>query len=236
MCLQRGEADSLDIPADAAFGKGKRHPRLEMRDDSGVNLRVPRKVKVCSVGPGIHEPLQPVRAAGVILSQLLRVKEQPLPQILPEPCLALGFGQASERYQVVGLHAVEVVLALGIDGAEDGVGVGLAVNVRDAPVVPRDRGGLGLGGPAGAFRALCRGSGERQQQKQGVNASPQSRWLLKRTCCPASERVYVTGTAGSPPRSSGSVADGCPLPRPPWSRAPVLPAGSRRAPCRPAPG
>ena len=67
---------------------------------------------------------------------------------LPDGGLAFGFGGAAQSGEVVPLHAVEVVLALGVDHAEDGIGVGMAVDVSDAPIVADD-------GDASRFRLLA---------------------------------------------------------------------------------
>ena len=72
-----------------------------------------------------------------------------MPQILPDRALALRLGQPAHRVEVVGLDPVEVVLGLGVDHPEDRVGVGLPVDVGDAPVVPDDRDVARLGAPSG---------------------------------------------------------------------------------------
>ena len=112
------------------------------------------EVEVQSVGEGIHESLEPGRAAAVLRPQGVGVDEQPHAEIGVDRRRALGFRQAAERIQVVGLDAVEVVLGLGILHPEHRVGVGLPVHVRDAPVVPDDGDALRLPLPAGAVRAL----------------------------------------------------------------------------------
>lgn len=71
--------------------------------------------------------------------QFRGIQEQALPQILPERALALCLGQPPEVGEIVGLHAVEIVFGLRVDRAEHGIGVGLTLDVRDAPVITRDR-------------------------------------------------------------------------------------------------
>ena len=80
--------------------------------------------------------------------QLRGVDEELLAQVLVDFAFAFGFGEAAQGIEIVGLDAVEVVLGLGVDHAEDGVGVGLAGDVGDAPVVADDGdvGGFALRG------------------------------------------------------------------------------------------
>jgi hypothetical protein len=61
--------------------------------------------------------------------------EQLHPQVLINLRFALGLGHATQRSEVVHLHAIEVVLGLRVDHPEHRVGVALAVHMRDAPIV-----------------------------------------------------------------------------------------------------
>ena len=165
--LQFVERYALDIAADAAFAEAQRHPRFEMHDDARMHLGMGSEVVVQTIGPGIHQGLQPAGTLGVKLLEFHRVDEQPLAQVRPDRRLALGLGQPAQRVKVIGLHPIEVILGLRIGHAEHRVGVGLAVDVRDAPVVASDRDGLRLALPArfvGRVR-LCRGY--QAQGKQG---------------------------------------------------------------------
>ena len=105
---------------------------------------VSRQVEINAVGPGVHELAQPFRAGRVVALQDFGIDEEALAEILPESGFAFSFRGTAERGQVVHLHAVEVVLALRVDHAEDRIGIGLAVNVGDSPIVAND-------GDAGAF-------------------------------------------------------------------------------------
>ena len=97
--------------------------------------------------------------------QLVGIDEELHAQVLVDLRFALGLGQAAHRVDVVGLDAIEVVLGLGVLHAEDCVGVGLAVDVRDAPVVADD-GDVGrLSFPARDLRGL----GCVQQRERGGN-------------------------------------------------------------------
>src|SRR6266496_3743273 len=58
-CLELPEVHALDIAADAAFGEAKRHPWLESSDRARLHAGVLIQVKVESVGPGVHEVLEP---------------------------------------------------------------------------------------------------------------------------------------------------------------------------------
>ena len=71
--------------------------------------------------------------------QLAVADVEPRAQILPDRLLALGLGGAAQRGEIVGLDAREVVLGLGVDHPEHRVGVGLALDVGDAPIVAGDR-------------------------------------------------------------------------------------------------
>ena len=107
-------------------------------------------------GPRIHQRLQPHRTLGVQLLQQLRRDEHLHPQVQIDFSLALGFRRPAKRSQVVGLDAIEVVLALRIDHAEHHVGIGFTVDVGDAPVVSNDVDALGLFGPTGEFGGRLR--------------------------------------------------------------------------------
>ena len=56
--------------------------------------------------------------------------------------------RAAERADVIALDPIEVILALGVDEPEHRIGIGMAMNMRNAPVITGDRDGLGFGLPA----------------------------------------------------------------------------------------
>ena len=87
-----------------------------------------------------------MRAGCVLLLQCDGIDEELHAKVLVDSCFAFGFGEAAQGVDVVGLDAVEVVFGLGVLHAEDSVGVGFAVDVRDAPVVADD-------GDVGCFSA-----------------------------------------------------------------------------------
>src|SRR5205807_3790736 len=72
-----------------------------------------------------------------------------------------GFGETAHGVDVIGLYAVEVVLGLRINHAEDGVGIGFTVDMGDAPIVANDSNvarllhPTGLLGRAGSFWRFC---------------------------------------------------------------------------------
>jgi hypothetical protein len=111
----------------------QRHPRFEVPDDSRLHVRMLRQIVIQPVGVSIHQRLQPRRARGVLSLQFGRVDEELHPQILVDLPFAFGLGQASHRVQVVRFRPAKVVPRLGIQGSKDRIGVGLPVNVRDAP-------------------------------------------------------------------------------------------------------
>ena len=63
------------------------------------------------------------------------IDEQLHAQVAVDFALALGLGKPALRVDEVRLDAVEIVFRLRVDHAEDGVSVGLAVHVRNAPIV-----------------------------------------------------------------------------------------------------
>ena len=175
--FQLAQGHALDVAADAAFREAERHPGFEALDDLRLHVRVGGQVVVQPVGPAVHQSLQPGRTPGVLGLQHNRVDEQLLAQIGKDRRQSLRLGRAAQRGHVVGLDAVEVVLGLGIGHAEHRVGVGLAVDVGDAPVVAGDRylGCLGLQARqvALAFRGRERrrcgenGGGDQSQDTDG---------------------------------------------------------------------
>ena len=96
-------------------------------------------------GPGVHQRAQPRRAAAIIGLQLDRVDPEPLAQILPDRAFALGLGGAAQRGQQIGLDPREIVLRLGVDRAEHGIGIARAADMGDAPIVAGDGGARGEG-------------------------------------------------------------------------------------------
>ena len=147
--LELLQVDSLDVAADAALAEGQRHPRFESLDHAGLHLRVLVEVVVQAAGVGIHQGLQPLRALLILRLHVVRVDEELHAQVPVHLALALGLRQAPHGVQVVRLDAVEIVLGLRVHHAEDGVGIGLSVDVGNAPVVPDDGDVLGLSLPGG---------------------------------------------------------------------------------------
>ena len=150
--------------------KRQRHPWLEMLDHARLHLGMLVQVVVESVGKRIHQFLQPPRTVGILFFQNFRIDEQPHPQILVDFGLALGFRQPPHGIDVVGLHAIEVVLGLRVFHAEHGVGVSFAIDVRYAPIVANDGDAAGLSGPTFSFRVLGQRGGYRQQQEDGLQS------------------------------------------------------------------
>ena len=150
------EIEVASVAADASLAEGQRHPRLEVLDHPRRHLRVLVEVVVQAVGPRIHQGLEPFRARRVLRLHAVRIDEELHPEIAVDRRLSLGFCQPPHRVDEVRLHAIEVVLGLRVDQPEHGVGVGLSVNVRNAPVVANDRDVLRLLLPAD--RILRRGA------------------------------------------------------------------------------
>ena len=178
--LQFGQIDPLDIAADAAFGEGECHPRLEAGDRLRPHLGMGGEIVIEAIRPGIHQPLQPVGAGGVSRLEVCRIHVEAGAQVGPDRLLALGLGGAAERGQIVGLDPIEVVFGLGVDHAEHGIGIGPAADMRDAPVVARDRHPLRLPLPAGEVGVLCRdrgaGGGDEREDAKPPSRHPSESW------------------------------------------------------------
>src|SRR5262245_10503564 len=74
-----------------------------------------------------------------MLLQRLGIDEQLHSQIPPYRRFALRLRKPSHRVEVVRLDPIEIVFGLGINGPENRIGVRLAVDVRDPPVIADDR-------------------------------------------------------------------------------------------------
>ena len=93
------------------------------------------------------------------------------------------------RVEVVGLDAVEVVLGLRVDHAEHRVGVGLAVDVRDAPVVADDGDALRLLLPAGDV-LVC--GGLRRGRARPATTMRSTSFFMRADCAIKSWRRTMT--------------------------------------------
>src|SRR2546425_1700405 len=91
--------------------------------------------------------------------------------------ISFGLGQPPHRVDVVRLDAIEIVLGLRVNHAEDGISVGLAVDVRNAPVVTdnRDRPRFTLPASELGRPALCTGSDD--EKKENAQASHTNPWF-----------------------------------------------------------
>ena len=103
-----------------------------------------REVVVQAVGPPVHQLLQPLGALVVLRLHVGGIDEELHAEIAVDLLLAFRFREPSLRVDEVGLDAVEVVFRLRVHDAEHGIRVGLAVHVRNAPVVTNDRDALRL--------------------------------------------------------------------------------------------
>ena len=119
-----------------------------MANDARADIRVGQQVIVQAIGPALHQRPQPRRAGGIVLPQGCRIDIEPLSQILPDRLFALGLGKPAECDEIIGLDPVEVILGLGVDHAEDGIGIGRAVDMGNAPIVARDLNALGSRRPS----------------------------------------------------------------------------------------
>ena len=106
------------------------------------------KKVVQAIRPGVHEPLHLRGAPGVVGLKLRLADVEAGAQVLPDRLLAFRLGGSAEVCKIIGLDPREVVLGLSVDHAKDGIGVGVPVDVRYAPVVPRDHHVRGFGPPS----------------------------------------------------------------------------------------
>ena len=123
------------------------------------------QVEIQGVGPGVHQPLEPLWTRRVQRPHRVGIDEELHAQVLVDARLTLGFRQPPHRVQVVGLDPIEVVLGLRVDQAEHRVSIGLAVDVGDAPIVPEDGDALPLSLPTGDV--LRAGAGRRRKGDRG---------------------------------------------------------------------
>ena len=202
--LELVQVHALDVAADAPFAEGQRHPRLEVRDDPRLHLRMRGEVEVQSVGPRVHQRLQPRRALLVLRLHVGGVDEDLHPQILVDRRLPFRFREAPHRVQVVRLDAVEVVFGLRVDHAEHGVGVGLAGDVRDAPVVADDGDVLRLFLPARRVGTgvLLRAERRERQADQGEDELLHDRAAYQRRAARLKTRPTGAPRAHRPSRAT----------------------------------
>src|SRR5215813_3749672 len=136
--LQAVGIDGLDVATNAALSERKRHPRLEMLDDSRLHVGMFRQEEVQSISPGIHQCLQPCWTCLVLCFQCRGIDEQFHAKVAPDRAFAFGFRHSAQSVYVIGFYAVEIVFSLRIDRAEYCVSIGLTAHMSDAPIVPSD--------------------------------------------------------------------------------------------------
>src|SRR5262249_11188967 len=138
------ERDAFDVAADAAFGKRKRHPRLETLEDARLHFRMRLKKIIEPIGPRVHQMLEPIGARGVFRTHVFGRDEEAHTQVAPDLLLTVGLRKAPLRQQIVLFDAIEVVFRLRVDETEYRIRVALAVYMRNAPIVAHDRDALRL--------------------------------------------------------------------------------------------
>ncbi|MNT36295.1 hypothetical protein D3C72_1723690 [compost metagenome] len=163
------QVDRFDIAADAALAEAQGHPRLEMRDQPGFDVRMRGQIKIQAIGKRIHQLAQPRRAGAVLRLQLKRVDEELHAQVAVQLPLALHFSQPSHGVDVIAFHAREIVIRLRVHQAKDSIRIRLARHMGHAPGVARDADMGGLRLPAGHVRD--RNGGCRQHGRSGDGAA-----------------------------------------------------------------
>ena len=185
------ERDALDVAADAALGECQRHPWLEPADGLGVGVGMRGEIVVQPVCPGDHQRLQPWRALAISGLEHRRIVIDPGAQVAPDLALPPGEGPQAEIVEIIGLHPREVILGLGIDHAEHGVGVGAAVDMGDAVVVPHDGDPGRFRLPAGSVALAvcrCRKGTARQRHPRPCAQQAQNPDILHTTVSPSAGR------------------------------------------------
>ncbi len=159
------EVHPFDVSPDAALAEGQRHPGFEVREHPRGDFGMSSQVVVQPVRPRVHQALEPRWSRIVLASDIVGRNKQLHAQIAPDLIFALGLGEATHSIQKVHLDAIEVILGLCVDHAEDGVGVGRAMDVGNALVVSNDRNVGGSGLQARKFR-IDGGAASAQDQQQ----------------------------------------------------------------------
>ena len=152
-----------DVATDAAFGERERHPRLELREQLRLHLRVRGQIVIEPIGEAVHQRLQPHRALGVLCLHVERVDKELHAQVAPERALTVHFRRAAHRGDVIRLHAIEVVFGLRIHHTEYGIGIRFPIHVGNAVLVAHDRDAVGLLLP---FRRLRRRDGGHDERRE----------------------------------------------------------------------
>ncbi len=128
--------------------------------------------------------------------QVLRPDEQALAQIVVHGRLTLALREAAEPDEIVAFDACETVFSLRVQGAEDRIGVGLAVHMGDSPVVAHDFDVPGFAQPArpftGAGLDADRGAHQTQREEReaihSLRISIRARRATSRVAAPPESR------------------------------------------------
>ena len=151
-----------------------------MSDQARLYRRMRGQIIVQTIGPGIHQGLEPGRAGGIIGLQVHRIDEQFHAQVLPDRGLALNLGHPALGIDEIGLNPVEIILSLGIGQTKYGVGIGGPVDMGNAPVIANDRDPCRLGLlPREIIRSPARRADpqtQHQPQSQSKRQVPHSRF------------------------------------------------------------
>src|SRR5690606_22315659 len=124
------QIDLRDVASDAPLAEGERHPGLEALQDPGLHLRMGMEVVVETIGPGVHESLEPVGALIVEGFHLVEVDEEPHPEVLPDSAFTFSLGEATLGDEEVAFDAGEIVLRLRVHQPEDRISIRGGVDMR----------------------------------------------------------------------------------------------------------
>ena len=112
------------------------------------------QVIVDPVRKGITEFPQPWRTFLIGFHGLFPGHKQAGPQVAVEGFLPLHFGQPADSPDIILLHPVKVVLALGVEHAKDRIGIRLSVNMGYPEIIPDNGHPGGLFLPTKYFRVI----------------------------------------------------------------------------------
>ena len=102
------------------------------------------EVKIDGIGLGIEQFFEPNGCFFVVGNGVRSVNNHPNQQVIVEFRFAFYLRFSTQFFDVIHLHPLKIVFALGVKKPKNGIGIGLAVDVRNAPIVSNDGDVFGL--------------------------------------------------------------------------------------------
>ncbi len=146
-------------------------PRLEVRDQPGLDLRIGREVVVQPVGKRLADLLAFRRGTLIFLLGEPGDLERPVYQVVGQRALAIDLGRPAQRTEIAVFDLPEIIFRLGIDEAKHTRGVGRPVDVWHAEGVAVNGDGFcqGRGPRRGRARRRIVGSCGRPPRRDEPN-------------------------------------------------------------------